>query len=57
MDGLARGKPSLADISGVLHNFHGELIGVKDSKKVEVLAILEAIRISSGSLLIIDCRE
>lgn len=53
MDGLARGKPSLADISGVLRNFNGEvMIGVKDSKKVEVLAILEAIRISLGSLMI-----
>ena len=52
MDGAARGMPWLTGIGGVLRNHRGEVmyifsehIGIKDSKEVEVLAILEAFHI------------
>eukprot|EP00268_Persea_americana_P068029 TRINITY_DN9427_c0_g3_i1.p1 TRINITY_DN9427_c0_g3~~TRINITY_DN9427_c0_g3_i1.p1 ORF type:complete len:256 (+),score=22.30 TRINITY_DN9427_c0_g3_i1:1157-1924(+) len=51
VDGAARGKPGPASIGGVLRNSRGEVlfmfsksVGVCDSNKAEVLAILEALQ-------------
>ena len=56
VDAAAKGKLGLAGIGGVLRNHKGEVIymffehvGIKDSNEVEVLAILEALRICHSS--------
>lgn len=57
VDRVTRGKPGPTDIEGVLCDFKGEvlinfffqMIGIKDSSKAKVLAILEALRIYSRS--------
>ena len=55
MDGAARGQPGLVGVGGVLRNHKGKVlfifskhVGIKVSKEVEVLAILEALRIYSS---------
>ena len=52
VDGATRDKPGLAGIGGVLRNDKDEVlllfsksVGIRDSNEVEVLAILEALRI------------
>ena len=52
LDRVARGKPGLVGIGGVLRNHEGfiflsfsSFIRVKDSNEAEVLAILEALRL------------
>lgn len=57
MDGATRGKPGPENIGGVIGNFEGQVllsfskfIGVRDSNEVEILVIVEALRLCASSI-------
>lgn len=56
MDGATRGKPGPVDIDAIIGNFEGQVflsskfIGVRDSNEVEILVIVEALRLYASSL-------